>query len=190
VLHQTILHLNPDQHNAKRLLEQPYRIHHMLEDINPSRQRVQWRLSSNRLLMRHEKPLDWTRLDKLHPMLGDRTHSTMNPTLVAGSIFFFDVLAFIRRRPIQGKWVIQQPQQYLEWLERVSLEHGFRVLEVEPKRMLSYFVRTSSMSIQICPVELMGQLQVQDSEAFEKILVDGLGRMKAFGCGLVLLKIC
>ena len=187
-MHQTIIQLDPGVWSAKRLLDYPYRIHYMLEDINPSRQRVLWRLSKERLLLRHKQPLNWMRLDTIHPDLGTRTHSKMQDLQAIGSILTFNILAYIRKRPTAGQWIIQQPAQYLEWLERQAESGGFQVLNVLPTQAPTYFVRTSSMSIHLRPVELMGDLKISDSNKFEQILEYGVGRMRAFGCGLMLLK--
>lgn len=37
-------------------------------------------------------------------------------------------------------------------------------------------------------VDFTGELQITDIEKFQRILFNGLGRSKAFGCGLLMIK--
>ncbi len=188
MLSQTIINLSPNDSETQRLLEYPYRFHHVLEDINTARQRLLWRFAHQRLLIRHSQPLDWNRLDQRFPRLGQRTHSHLQNTPKVGDYFAFNLLAYIRRRPVTGPWIVQEPDQYREWLQRQSAAVGFDVKEISRMSQSSTYVRTSSMGLNIQPVEIIGQLEVSDVASFTQTLEKGLGRMRAFGCGLLLIK--
>jgi CRISPR associated protein len=187
-LNQTIIHLDPSSKAAQRLIDHPYRIHYMLEDINPTRQRILWRFSQPRILVRHADPLDWKRLDQSHPGLGHRQHGKTETVKEVGSEFLFNVLAYARGQHSDQVLVPKRINEYADWIQAKSLTSGFETLEIEPVRMLKYYVRTSVQPFTLLPVELLGRLRVTNVEQFQTIYANGLGRMKGFGCGLLLLR--
>ncbi len=187
-MQHSILELDKKSYTCQRLRERPYRIHYLLEDINPLRDRLLWRFNDNRILVRHNLDLDLNRLQQTHPTITYRSIPIATEDVRTNTSVYFDILAYIRRRPVTGKWVVQQPNQYLDWFKRISFEHGFRVDTVQSVKVPSYFVRTSSLNIQLQPVELVGHLEILDVPKFQDCLANGLGRMRSFGCGLLLLK--
>ncbi len=185
---QTLIHFNPSSTHAQRLLDQPYRIHYMLEHINTNRERILWRLSEDRLLVRHMNPLDWTELDKTHPNLGDRSHTRMNLDLPIGTLHLFNLFAFICKLDENGKWRVQRPEHYIEWLHKRSQHIGFELLETQVNKAPDYFVRMNSTQMRAQPMKLAGILQIADSTALLHSLQSGIGRMRAYGCGMLLLQ--
>ncbi|MDP2699919.1 type I-E CRISPR-associated protein Cas6/Cse3/CasE [Thalassospira sp.] len=78
------------------------------------------------------------------------------------------------------------------WLERQGDRNGFRVLKCE---VTDYSVRALTThrgsrkgQPQFGILDLQGALEVTEPEAFRQILQIGLGRAKAFGCGLMLVR--
>jgi CRISPR system Cascade subunit CasE len=68
--------------------------------------------------------------------------------------------------------------------------HGFCVhddLRVDAYRQLR-IARSGQMPISLSTVDLMGTLTVTDAERFTLALLGGVGRGKAFGCGLLLVR--
>ena len=185
---QTLIHFNPSSIHAQRLLDQPYRIHYMLEHINTSRERILWRLNEDRLLVRHMNPLNWTELDKTHPNLGDRSHTRINLDVSVGTIQLFNLLAFIGKPDENGKWRLQQPEQYIEWIHRRSQHIGFKLLETQVNKAPTYFVRMNSTQMKAQPMKLAGIIQITDTTALGQSLQNGIGRMRAYGCGMLLLQ--
>jgi hypothetical protein len=187
-MYQTLIHFNPASSHARKLMDQPYQIHYMLEHINTSRQRILWRLNQDRLLVRHINPLDWTELDRTHPNLGDRSHTRINPLYPVGSEHLFNLFAFIGQKSENNHWHVQQPQQYIQWLAGRAKHTGFELLEIEAFKATDYFVRTRSAPLKLQPAKLVGTLQVIDPSVFQNILQNGIGRMRAYGCGMMLLQ--
>ena len=187
-MYQTLIHFDSASSHAQRLLDQPYQIHYMLEHINTSRQRLLWRLNQDRLLVRHINPLDWTELDRTHPNLGDRSHTRINPLHAVGSTHLFNLFAFIGQQSEDHRWNIQQPQHYVDWISKRAIYTGFQVLEIEAFKASDYFVRTRSAPLKLQPVKLVGMLQITDSLSFQSILQNGIGRMRAYSCGMILLQ--
>ncbi len=187
-MYQTLIHFNPSSPHAQRLLDQPYRIHYMLEHINTSRTRILWRLSEDRLLVRHINPLDWTELDKTHPSLGDRSHTQVNLDLPLGTIHLFNLFAFICKPDDNGKWKVQQPKQYIDWLIKRSKHIGFELREIQINKAPDHFVRMNSAQIRAQPMKVSGILQITDTTALIHSLESGIGRMRAYGCGMLILQ--
>ena len=185
---QTIIDLNPRSSTAWQLIQEPDRVHHTVRLINPSQQRVLWRLHGTQLALRHREPLNWQALERDGRLLGEHRSASPSFMFERGTELHFNVLAYIRRRPRTGSWIVQRPPAYLEWLQRCASDHGFQALDVQALTQISYLVRTSSLSLRLQPVELMGRLRVNAPETFAQTMTDGLGRMRAYGCGLVLLK--
>ena len=185
---QTLIHFNPSSPHAQRLLDQPYRIHYMLEHINTSRQRILWRLSEDRLLVRHTDLLDWTELDKTHPNFGDRSHTKLNLAFPTKSVHLFNLFAFICKPDENGKWKTQQAEQYIDWIYKRSPHIGIELLETQIAKAPEYFVRMKNAQFKAQPMRIAGILQVTNTTALLNIQQTGVGKMRAYGCGMLLLQ--
>lgn len=78
-----------------------------------------------------------------------------------------------------------------EWFVDKGKSSGFslvnpKLLEITSYRQ--YQLRKGSKSIRFSSVDLAGVLTVFDPVLFEKILFNGIGASKSFGCGLMLVK--
>jgi CRISPR-associated protein Cas6/Cse3/CasE subtype I-E len=81
-----------------------------------------------------------------------------------------------------------------QWLVQRSEKNGFTLLEsavqnysnVETHRAKKSPAGTAPISFSIALIE--GILNVTDEQLFRKLLVNGLGPQKSFGCGLLLIK--
>ncbi len=84
------------------------------------------------------------------------------------------------------------------WLDRQGKQHGFALLEDRyglPKLQNSAYrwhalhkKRDKGEKSGFSSVDFTGELQVTDEHKFLKALFEGIGRSKAFGCGLLLVK--
>lgn len=79
-----------------------------------------------------------------------------------------------------------------QWLERRAVTYGFRVLEVDGEKQLrvdGYLQqRSGKKGIRFSTVDFSGSLEVVDIERFQNALFLGIGKAKAFGCGLLLIR--
>lgn len=82
-------------------------------------------------------------------------------------------------------------QTCLAWLQSRAAKAGFELVgaTVDAYRQQHARKRSSSDAIQFSSVEFSGELVVSDSNAFQRTLLYGIGHAKAFGCGLMLVKI-
>lgn len=104
-----------------------------------------------------------------------------------------------KRRPIHD------PKEQVAWLIRQGERHGFVIpadsdgapdVSVEPRPALlgrkvdqrSKARGDSRLKISILPVGFAGRLIVTDPEGFAEAVKEGIGRAKAYGCGLMSLE--
>lgn len=84
------------------------------------------------------------------------------------------------------------------WLEKQGLSHGFELLKDQNRqaKLQNSAYRwhdlpkktTERKKCGFSSVDFVGDLRVTDVKAFTKALFDGVGRSKAFGCGLMLVR--
>lgn len=77
-----------------------------------------------------------------------------------------------------------------EWLERQGKQHGFSLNELLIDNRQFYKVKKPGDDNVRCftSIDLRGQLLVDEPKALTTALMTGLGRSKAFGCGLLLVR--
>ncbi|ASO21800.1 CRISPR system Cascade subunit CasE [Actinoalloteichus hoggarensis] len=93
----------------------------------------------------------------------------------------------------RGKPVPQRlPAKQVEWLARKGEQHGFVLpvgrdgqADVAPAPRPSLHGRTDGNKITIEPVRFDGHLVPTDVEALRAAVLGGIGRAKAYGCGLI-----
>ncbi|MBI9082986.1 MAG: type I-E CRISPR-associated protein Cas6/Cse3/CasE [Desulfobacterales bacterium] len=76
------------------------------------------------------------------------------------------------------------------WIRRQGEDNGFCVdsLNVENHRLLTLRRGSNQAPIHFGSLDFSGRLLVSEPEAFMNPLLNGLGRSKAFGCGLMLVR--
>lgn len=80
------------------------------------------------------------------------------------------------------------------WLTQKGQRHGFAVVdgawqaEGYTPKTYRYTAPKESKIIQFSTVDLQGELTVTEPQKFAQMLQQGLGRARAFGCGLMLVK--
>jgi len=96
------------------------------------------------------------------------------------------------------------PRHQLGWLLQRQESSGFRIVRkasarddddplaaheliVHNRRQLSFTKRSAGKPVTIVTVTYDGRLEVTDPDAFRRVLTRGLGKAKAYGCGLMTL---
>ena len=79
-------------------------------------------------------------------------------------------------------------EEFPEWLQEKAQKNGFFVdlssLKIT-KRFVKNFKDKAQQERKIYATDCIGVLTVTDSEAFSKVLVNGIGRSKAYGFGML-----
>ena len=80
--------------------------------------------------------------------------------------------------------------QCTQWLKSRSEKHGFKVQHclAESYHQQGFYKKSQKDGVKISMVDFSGTLTVTDAEAFKKILFEGVGPAKGFGCGLLLIR--
>jgi CRISPR system Cascade subunit CasE len=91
--------------------------------------------------------------------------------------------------------VHREPERQVEWLVRKGKQHGFVIPtsgeepDVAPSPIPTLVGRKNAATkITVEAVRFDGHLVVTDPEAFTSAVVGGIGRAKAYGCGLISLE--
>lgn len=82
-----------------------------------------------------------------------------------------------RRIPCHGN------SQRLEWLKKQGARYGFTVIQAKITGYKENRIRKHRFTVKSVTFE--GILQVTDTKKFKQALVQGIGREKAYGCGLM-----
>lgn len=72
-----------------------------------------------------------------------------------------------------------------DWFVREIQEHGGIIVDAEDMSHETAYFRKSGTNIPIFIVTYEGILRVVDEDAFKGMLTNGIGREKAYGCGLI-----
>jgi CRISPR system Cascade subunit CasE len=107
-----------------------------------------------------------------------------------------DVLMDAKKKAMQEELSEAEAEQLkkeysIKWLVDRSVDAGFTI-DVPTLRIDAYrqhrALKKSVKPLQYSTVDYSGSLTVTDVEKFKNTLFSGLGRSKAFGCGLLLIK--
>ncbi len=77
-----------------------------------------------------------------------------------------------------------------KWLTERSAKNGFNILNVRSDgyRQVRFIKQKRHLEIRYSIVDFNGALKVTDETLFKKMLFDGLGSEKGFGCGLMMVR--
>ena len=82
-----------------------------------------------------------------------------------------------------------------EWLKKQGERHGFTLLtddnglcKLQNSAYVWHGLNSKGKKAGFSSVNFSGQLQITDVDKFERALFYGIGRSKAFGCGLLMVR--
>lgn len=153
------------------------------EQLLGMRKRHLWRLDGQTILLASEDEPDKEALGKY------------------GNVIIKDYSKFINnvntQRPYQFKLVANPLQmdiknrripchgnsQRLEWLKKQGARYGFTIIQAQVVGYKENKIRKHCFTVKSVTFE--GILQITDTKKFKQALVQGIGREKAYGCGMV-----
>ncbi len=193
--------------NTMKALANPGRFHGAVESSFPGeRKRRLWRIDRLNgkiyLLILSEDQPRLTGMEQQFSAAGEKgvtkSYDAFLSGIHAGEEFRFRLAAnpskAIALEQKRGKIVANiTPTYQKQWLLNRSKAHGFSVKEeafdITESRWVQFHKTDpqagKSRYVRFLMTVYEGLLQVTDEENFRKILVEGLGREKAFGCGLL-----
>lgn len=190
-----------------KALANPRRIHGAVESsFAGERKRRLWRIDSLRgklyLLILSENPPELATLERQFSGEGEKgitkPFDDYLSSIHAGERFRFRLAAnpskaMIRERE-RGKVVANiTPPHQKQWLLDRAAMHGFSLEEenfdITESRWVQFYKADpqagKSRNVRFLMTVYEGILQVTDEKEFRKTLVQGMGREKAYGCGLL-----
>ena len=111
-----------------------------------------------------------------------------------GSLWHFRLVAnpahSLKEGEGRGKVVAHTSERYqISWLDEQAEKKGFRLIpdtiRVRGSRWKMFKKHDQGPKVRILEVAFEGMLQVQDVDAFKEALINGIGRGKAYGMGLL-----
>lgn len=172
---------------ARRDKKNPYEMHRTLERIfagTPGR--ILWRLDGDELTIRAESFWYPPHIVAQFPEGYTESFCAVADDSISSGTYSFRLLA----NPVCQKSKTRQVcnltgsiNQVL-WLARKGAENGFLLHDCRTLRSYSY-MSDNPKNITIVATEFRGMLEVTDAEKFERCLIRGIGRGKAFGLGLL-----
>lgn len=201
-MYLTRIKLDMTKTNTMQAMVCPSRFHGAIESAEPDgRTRKLWRIDElggeKYLLILSEKELDFSNVSdqfgadrpqtKCYDTLLDRVKNggKWQFRLKANPVIHKKDTNFHRGRPVA---LIGNKQQE-EWLKKQALKNGFSLEDgmwlVTKSRWYDFKKGTSRNHIRILSATYEGVLTVIDEELFKAALVQGIGREKAYGLGML-----
>lgn len=90
-------------------------------------------------------------------------------------------------RPTVRERIMQE--ELPKWLEARGARRGFALEQCTVARYERFTAHNKGRDMTISAADFAGVLRVTDPDTFGQVLLSGLGHAKAFGCGLMLLKL-
>lgn len=199
--HAYLLHLSPDHPQAAVELTDPYQMHRTLSSTlwrkSYTQERRTQRLEKGRLLFRleAEQMRVWVTC-QLEPFFTNLPHGYLAARPLAWEYDVYpragDELFFqLRTRPYRknGDQVIQlksiDDQQ--RWLHERASDHGFQILDLAFKKQ-SWIDTKDGQYAERGSIDFWGRLRVTDPILFAESMMDGIGRDRSVGMGLLLVE--
>ena len=101
-----------------------------------------------------------------------------------GAMMHFSLTTLPRKTVNGHRMILRTEEERLEWLNRQAERNGFRIISVveigkEP-------ICSRRKQFDVTAFKYRGTLMVTDAVAFENARLKGIGSMKAYGCGMLL----
>ncbi len=207
----TRIFLNPYRRDAQRLLLNPQVMHAAVQaafppGYSPGKGRILWRVDRQKdqhtlYIVAPGKPdaqhiVEQAGWDTSCPDVADYDRFLLQ--LTKGQNWRFELVAnpvVAKSQGKDGRGKLMRhvtPDQQLEWLRKRSENNGFVLLDdatVIGSRRLRFHKRTGTngRKVVIDTTRFAGTLRVENADALRTNLVQGIGRAKAYGCGLLTL---
>lgn len=195
--------LNTAKPKTMRALSAPCRIHGAVESCEKdSRSRKLWRIDSlggeQYLLVLTETELDLSSVEKQFGYgepVETRSYDKLLNRIENGSRWSFrlkanPVIRRFKKDPERGKVMAHiTPEFQMKWLKDRCEGYGFSLSDgeclVTGSQWYNFKKGNSGQRVKMLAVTFEGMLTVTDKELFKKALVNGIGREKAYGLGLL-----
>lgn len=204
--------INTRRRCSREFLASPHKLHAAIvksfpREVDPGR--VLWRLDAGRdrrqdlLVVSAQRP-DFTALveDCGWPTSDTRWRTTAYDRflddLAPGQLWQFRLVAnpvsSVHMPGTRGKPVPLTREQQYSWLPRQADRHGFSVTtdgsrsEISRRETWRFTKERGQRTVTLGTAQFDGVLRVEDAQRLHQAMVRGIGRAKAYGCGLLTLR--
>ena len=153
------------------------------EQLLGMRKRHLWRLDGQTILLASEDEPDKEALDKYGKVI-IKDYSKFINNVNTQRPYRFRLVANPLQSNIKDRRIpCHGNQERLEWLIKQGARYGFKVIQAKITGYKENHIRKYHFTVKSVTFE--GILQVTDIEKFKQALAQGIGREKAYGCGLM-----
>ena len=153
------------------------------EQLLGVRKRHLWRLDGQTILLASEDEPDEEALGKYGKAI-IKDYSTFINNVNTQRPYQFKLVANPLQSNIKDRRIpCHGNKQRLEWLEKQGTRYGFKVIQAQVVGYKENRIRKHGFTVKSVTFE--GILQVTDIEKFKQALTEGIGREKAYGCGMI-----
>lgn len=153
------------------------------EQLLGVRKRHLWRLDGQNLLLASEDEPDTEVLGK-YGRVTTKSYDRFLDNISIQRPYQFKLVANPLQSNIKDRRIpCHGNQERLEWLTKQCAKYGFTVIQAKITGYKENRIRKYGFTVKSVTFE--GILQVTDIKKFKQALVQGIGREKAYGCGMV-----
>ena len=153
------------------------------EQLLGMRKRHLWRLDGQTILLTSEDEPDKEALGK-YGKVAIKDYSKFVENISSTRPYRFKLVANPLQMGIKDRRIpCHGNQERLEWLTKQGARYGFTVIQAKITGYKENRIRKYHFTVKSVTFE--GILQVADIEKFKQALAQGIGRGKAYGCGLM-----
>ena len=200
------IEIDAKRYDTRRALSSPQILHAAVESCFPAKDdkdRKLWRLDCLQgclylLILSPEKP-DFSQFSRQfcsEGITGDTKDYLLLLAMVdSGLRFHFRLRAnpvhsVAEKKGVRGKvYAHVTVEQKRDWLIKKAPACGFRsdteMFDVVETDLMRFWRNGKARPVEISAAVFEGELEVTDSDMFVKALTEGVGRAKAYGCGLL-----
>lgn len=153
------------------------------EQLLGVRKRHLWRLDGQSVLLVSEDEPDEEALGK-YGNVTTKDYSKFVKNISSTRPYQFKLVANPLQMDIKNRRIpCHGNSQRLEWLENQGARYGFKVIQAQVVGYKENKIRKHRFTVKSVTFE--GILQVIDTKKFKQALAQGIGREKAYGCGMM-----
>lgn len=153
------------------------------EQLLGMRKRHLWRLDGQNLLLASEDEPDKEALGK-YGKVTTKSYDRFLDNISTERPYRFRLVANPLQSDIKDRRIpCHGNSQRLEWLKKQGARYGFTVIQAQVANYKENKIRKHGFTVKSVTFE--GILQVTNTKKFKQALRQGIGREKAYGCGMV-----
>ena len=96
----------------------------------------------------------------------------------------FSIVTFPRKCVDHRKKLLPTEESRLDWVKQQGEKNGFEVITI--MEIKKETICSQKKNFNVTAYRYDGELRITDTEKFNEVLLKGIGSMKAYGCGMLI----